>query len=287
MKQKFLARLALLPGSAWLLALFVAPFVLVLMVSVATTNIVSQPVYGWYLGTYRLIFTSNLTTVFLRSLSYAAVTTVICLLLGYTAAYTVARFGGRRKNLFLLLILIPWFVDYLIRIYSWIQIVGQDGVLDGVLSVVGIPHNLDLLQHGYTVIGGLVYNFLPYMILALYVSIDQLDASLIEAGRDLYGGSFATLVHVTLPCTLPGVTSGCLLVFLPSIGDFATAQLLGSPNQYMIGNIIFNEVQTPGGLPIGAGLTVVLVAFLVMLALIGMAVSSPWRRRLGAAARVT
>lgn len=281
MRQKALARLSLLPGSAWLLALFVAPFVLVLMVSVATTNAVSQPVYGWNLGTYQLIFGSNLGAVFLRSLAYAAVTTAICLVVGYTTAYTVARYGGHRKNMLLLLILIPWFVDYLIRIYSWIQIVGQAGVLDSILSALGLPHDLNLLQHGYTVVGGLVYNFLPYMVLALYVSIDQLDGALIEAGRDLYGGSFATLVHVTVPCTLPGSASGCLLVFLPSIGDFATAQLLGSPDQYMIGNIIFNEVETPGGLPIGAGLTVVLVALLALLALLGIAVSSPWRRRLG------
>lgn len=282
MKQKVLARLALLPGSAWLLALFLAPFVLVVMVSVATTDIVGRPVFGWHLDAYKLIFDDNFASVFGRSLYYAAAATAICLVFGYTAAYTMARYGGRYRNALLLLVLIPWFVDYLIRIYSWIQIVGSGGVLNSVMHALGFGGQVDLLGHSYTVIGGLVYNFLPYMILALYVSIDQLDASLIEAGRDLYGSPIITLLRVTVPCTLPGITSGCLLVFLPAVGDFATAQLLGSPNQYMLGNIIANEINTTGALPIGAGLTVLLVGALAALALLGMAVSTPYRRRLEA-----
>ncbi len=283
MKQKVLARLSLLPGSLWLAALFVAPFALVLMVSVATTDIVGRPVYGWHLDAYNLIFSDNFVSTLSRSLYYAAAATVLCLVFGYTAAYTVARYGGRYKNLLLLLVLVPWFVDYLIRIYSWIEIVGSGGVMNTVMHSLGYHGQVDLLGHTYTVIGGLVYNFLPYMILALYVSIDQLDGALIEAGRDLYGNPMTTLFRVTVPCTLPGITSGCLLVFLPAVGDFATAQLLGSPNQYMLGNIIANEIQTTGALPIGAGLTALLVAVLAMLALVAMAVSTPYRRRLGAA----
>jgi spermidine/putrescine transport system permease protein len=282
-RQKTLARLALLPGSAWLIAFFLAPFALVAAVSVATTDIIGRPIYGWHFDSYQLIFSNNFTAVFARSILYAAITTAICLVLGYTAAYTVSRYGGRYRNALLLLVLIPWFVDYLIRIYSWIQIVGNGGVLNSVMHALGWKSNVDLLGHSYTVIGGLVYNFLPYMILALYVSIDQLDESLIEAGRDLYGGSVATLFRVTVPCTIPGILSGCLLVFLPAIGDFATAQLLGSPSQYMIGNIISTEAQTPGALPIGAGLTIILVGFLALVALLGMTLSAPWRRRLGAA----
>jgi spermidine/putrescine transport system permease protein len=280
-RQKTLARLALIPGSAWLLALFVAPFAVVLAVSLATTDIIGRPIYGWHTDAYTLIFDNNFTKIFARSLLYAAATTVICLVLGYVAAYTVARYGGRYRSAMLMLVLVPWFVDYLIRIYSWIQIVGNGGVLNSVLHALGWKGNVDLLGHSYTVIGGLVYNFLPYMILALYVSIDQLEESLIEAGRDLYGGPFATLFRVAIPCTLAGIGSGCLLVFLPAVGDFATAQLLGSPNQYMIGNIISTQAQTPGALPVGAGLTVLLVCVLVLVLLAASAVSLPWRRRLG------
>ncbi|TQS44783.1 ABC transporter permease [Cryptosporangium phraense] len=280
MKQKTLARLSLLPGSAWLIALFVAPFGVVLAVSLATTDIIGRPIYGWHTDAYRLVVDGGFLTVFARSLGYAAATTAICLVFGYLAAYTVARYGGRYRNALLLLVLVPWFVDYLIRIYSWIQLVGNGGVLSSVLG-----RNADLLGHSYTVIGGLVYNFLPYMILALYVSIDQLDASVIEAGRDLYGGPVATMFRVTIPCTLPGIGSGCLLVFLPAMGDFATSQLLGSPDQYMIGNIIAGQAQTAGALPVGAALTVLLVGLLALIALLGAAVSIPWRRRLLGGAR--
>lgn len=280
-RERTIARLAVLPGAGWLLALFVAPFVLVLAVSVATTDIVGRPVYGWHLEAYRLIFSNDFVVTFGRSIGYAAATTVVCLVLGYLVAYTVARYGGRYRSAIILLALLPWFVDYLIRIYSWIQIVGNGGVLNSVAHALGVDRNIDLLGHTPTVIGGLVYNFLPYMILALYTSIDQLDARVIEAGRDLYSSPVTTLLRVTIPCTLPGILSGCLLVFLPAVGDFATAQLLGSPDQYMIGNIIYTQVQTPGALPVGAGLTVLLVTLLAVLALAGAAVSTPWWRRLG------
>lgn len=283
MKQKTLARFSLLPGSAWLVALFVVPFGLLLMVSVATSNIIGQPVYGWHTDAYKLIFHVGIFPVLWRSLFYAAAATAICLVLGYTVAYTLARYGGKRRNLLLLLVLVPWLVDYLIRIYAWIQVVGGDGVLNSAMHSVGFSGQVNLLGHAYTVIGGLVYNFLPYMILALYVSIDQIDGALIEAGRDLYANPFTTLMRVTVPCTLPGITTGCLMVFLPAVGDFATAQLLGSPNQYMIGNIISNEIQTTGALPIGAAMTFLLVAVLALIALIGFVMLTPWRRRLAGA----
>ena len=183
--------------------------------------------------------------------------------------------GGRYRHLIILLALVPWLVDYLVRIYSWIQILGQGGVLNSLVHALGGNVNVDLLGHTYTVIGGLAYSYLPYMILAVYVSVEQLDDSVLEAGRDLYGSSRAVFTHVTLPCTLPGVLSGCLLVFLPAIGDFATAQLLGSPDQYMVGNIISNDASTPGGLPISAGLTVLLIGVLGVVALAYMAAARP------------
>lgn len=279
MKQTTLARISLLPGTLWLALLFVAPWVVVVAVSLATTNILGLPVYGANWGNYSQLFQPEVLGVFWRSLLYAAATTAICLLAGYATAYTVARYGGRRRHLLILIVLIPWLVDYLVRIYSWIQIVGQGGLLNSLVHALGGPGGVDLLGHSYTVIGGLVYSYLPYMVLAVYVSVEQLDGSLIEAGRDLYGSAAATFAHVTLPLTLPGILSGCMLVFLPAIGDFATAQLLGSPNQYMIGNIIANDAGTPGGLPISAGLTVLLIALLGILALGYMAASRPLAQR--------
>jgi spermidine/putrescine transport system permease protein len=279
MKQTTLARISLLPGTLWLLLLFVAPWVVVVAVSLATTNILGLPVYGSNWSNYSQLFQPEVLGVFWRSLLYAAIATAICLVLGYVTAYTVARYGGRRRHLIILIVLIPWLVDYLVRIYSWIQIVGQGGLLNSLTHALGVSGNVNLLGHAYTVVGGLVYDYLPYMVLAVYVSVEQLDGSLLEAGRDLYGSAAATFAHVTLPLTLPGVLSGCMLVFLPAIGDFATAQLLGSPNQYMIGNIISNDAGTPGGLPISAGLTVLLIALLGILSLGYMAASRSLARQ--------
>jgi spermidine/putrescine transport system permease protein len=279
MKQTTLARISLVPGTVWLLCLFVAPWVVVVAVSLATTNLLGLPVYGLHGQTYQEIVQPAVLGIFVRSVVYAALATAVCLVLGYTTAYTVARYGGRYRHVLILLVLVPWFVDYLIRIYSWIEIVGQGGVLNSLAHALGVHGSVDLLGHTYTVIGGLAYNFLPYMVLAVYVSAEQLDPSVLEAGRDLYGTAWSTFVHVTLPCTLPGILSGSVLVFLPAVGDFATAQLLGSPNQYMVGNIISNDASTPGGLPISAGLTVLLIGVLGVTALAYMAAARPLSRR--------
>lgn len=281
MGRHTLARLAVLPGFFWLLVLFVAPFVVLFAISVASTDIVGRPIYGWHLDSYQMIADGHYGSIFLRSLGYAGATTVVCLVLGYVVAYTVARHGGPHRSLIILLILVPWFVDYLIRIYSWIQLVGNGGVLTHILNTLGLSGSADLLGHASTVIAGLVYNFLPYMILTLYLSIDQLDKRLIEAGQDLYASPATTLFRVTIPCTVPGIISGCILVFLPAVGDFATTQFLGSPPQTMIGNIIAAQVQTPGALPVAAGLTVLLVTLLAALALAATVTSMPLRRKLG------
>jgi spermidine/putrescine transport system permease protein len=263
-REKTLARLLLIPGTIWLLLLFVVPLGLAVVVSFATTDIVGMPVYSFHPENYHLVFNPLFARVFLRSLFYAGSATVICLVLGYSTAYTAARFGGRYRNLIILLILLPFFVDYLVRIYSWIVILGTGGVIPSLLKTVGVGGHfgLTLTGNSYAVILGLVYNLIPLMILPLYVSIERMDPALIEAGKDLYGTPRSTFFHVTLRYTVPGIASGCLLVFLPATGDFATAQLLGGPQQYMIGNLIQGRLSIYGGLPLGAGLTVVLICVL-------------------------
>jgi spermidine/putrescine transport system permease protein len=281
--QRLFARLAVIPGLTWLVLLFLVPFALLLATSFATTNILGQPVYQWTTSSWTLALESGFLPTFVRSIWYAAAATAICLVLGYTVAYTVARYGGRYRSALILIVLVPWFVDYLIRIYSWIQLIGPGGTMQGLSHALGFGGQIDLLGHSYTVVGGLAYNFMPYMILSLYFSIDQLDGKLIEAGQDLYGSPWMTLLKVTVPCTLPGIISGCMLVFLPSVGDYATAQLLGAPDQYMIGNIISSETQTTGALPVAAAITVMLVSLVAAIVLVGALLTMPLRRRLGTA----
>lgn len=266
MREKTLARLLLVPGTIWLFLLFITPLGLTVLISVARTDIVGMPVYGFHFDNYRDVFDPLFIRVFARSLLYAGSATLICLLIGYATAYTAARFGGRYRHAVIVIVLLPFFVDYLVRIYAWIVILGSGGLLPSLLKAIGIggPFGLTLTGNAYAVIVGLVYSFLPLMILPLYVSIERMDSAVIEAGKDLYGTPYSTFFHVTLRYTVPGIASGCLLVFLPAVGDFATAQLLGGAAQYMVGNLIQGRLATYGGLPMGAGLAVVLIGVLAV-----------------------
>ena len=159
----------------------------------------------------------------------------------------------------LALVVLPFFVNYLVRTYAWIAMLGDDGLVNGVFG-----GDLRFLNTPYAVIGGLVYGFLAFMILPIYGSLDRMDPSLIEAGKDLYGSPWQTFRHVTLPHTMQGVLAGSVLVFLPAVGDFVAASLLGGPDEVMIGNLIQQQFQASDNWPFGAALTVVLMLFLLV-----------------------
>jgi spermidine/putrescine transport system permease protein len=257
----------LLPGALWLVLLFVAPFGVVVAVSLGTTDIIGRPILGFYPENYQQVFDPLFLPVMLRSLGFAVATTVLCLLLGYPVAYTIARYGGRYKNLLIILIILPWFADYLVRIYAWLVILGNEGVVNGALEALGFPGSppVVFLNTPFAVVGGLVYDYLPFMILPIYAALERLNPSLIEAGKDLYGSPAQTFFHVTWPATIQGVVAGAVLVGLPAVGDFATAYILGGPNTYMIGNLIQDQFSGGGYWPFGAALTIVLMAALSVL----------------------
>ncbi len=262
-------RLLLLPGALWLVALFVAPFGVVIAVSLGTTDILGRPIFGWYPENYQQVFDPLFVPVLLRSVAFAIATTVLCLLIGYPVAYMIARYGGRFRNLLIVLIILPWFVDYLVRIYAWFVILGDQGVVNAVLRFAGLPGNppITFVNTPVAVIGGLVYDYLPFMILPIYAALERMDPSLIEAGKDLYGTPARTFLHVTWPATIQGVVAGAVLVGLPSVGDFATASILGGTNTYMIGNLIQDQFTGGGYWPFGAALTIVMMALLALLML--------------------
>ena len=254
----------LAPGTAWLILLFLVPLGIVVAVSFATSNIVGRPVLGWNPGNYSQVFQWIYLRLLLRSFTYAGLTMVLCLLIGYPVAYTVARYGGRRRNVLIALVVLPWLIDYLVRIYAWVVILGNDGLVNGVLHRIGMAGTpaLQITGTPFAVITGLVYSYFPLMVMPLYATLEQLDPALIEAGKDLYAGPRRTFLHVTLPASVQGVVAGCLLVFLPAIGDFATARLLGGPSTYMIGNLISDQFEESGVWPFGAAVTVVLMCFM-------------------------
>lgn len=254
--------LLLAPPAVYLILLFLVPLGLVVLFSFGTTDVLNQPQVDFTWRNYEQVFQVYYLPVVWRTLLYAGATTAICLLLGYAVAYYAVRFAGRWGPAIVAAIVLPWLVDYLVRIYAWKALLAEDGLLNSALGHVGIT--VHVLHTGWAVIGGLVYGYFPLMVLPLYAALGDLDPAQIDAGKDLYGSPRQTFLHVTLPATMPGVIGGCLLVFLPALGDFATAQFLGGPSSTMLGNLITSQFLESGSQPFGSALTVTLIVALLI-----------------------
>ena len=257
MSERRFANLTLLPGAAWLLLLFLVPLGITLAISFGVTDELGNALYAWNPDNYERVFDPLFAPVLLRSVGYAAATAALCILIGYPVAYYIARFGGRWKYLLVALVVLPFLVNYLIRTYAWTAILSDDGLLNGILKDLSLTEEgVRFLNTPYAVIGGLVYGYMAFMILPIYASLDRMDPSLIEAGKDLYANRWQTFRHVTWPATFQGVLAGSVLVFLPAVGDFVSAQLLGGPETYMVGNLIQQQFFDANNFPFGAALTV-------------------------------
>jgi spermidine/putrescine transport system permease protein len=273
----------LTPGTAWLVVFFVVPMYYLgkMALSQGLFPIFS---FGWAWGNFSYSV-SEYSTQFVRSLEYAGIATAVALAISYPLAYWIAFRGGKWKNLFLLLVIAPFFVTYLIRTLAWETILSDNGVVVRSLQAVHIlGADGRLLATSAAVIAGLTYNFLPFMVLPLYVSLEQIDYRLVEAASDLYASSPVSFLRVTLPLSLPGVFAGVLLTFIPAAGDFINAQLLGTPQQYMIGNVIQSEFLSLRDYPTAAALSFVLMGAILVLVLIFARVLGTDRLTAGTAA---
>ena len=257
-EQRFSASF-LIAGALWLVLLFAVPLGILLAISLGHTDDFGNSIYGWNPDNYGDAFDPLFVPVLLRSVGYAAATVVLCLLIGYPVAYYIARFGGSRKNILIALVVLPFFVNYLIRTYAWVAILGDEGVVNGALNT-----DIRFLNTPWAVIGGLVYGYMAFMVLPIYAALDRMDPALVEAGKDLYGSRWQTFRHVTFPHTFQGVLAGAVLVFLPAVGDFVSAQLLGGPDEYMVGNLIQQQFFAAENWPFGAALTTLMMAFLLV-----------------------
>jgi spermidine/putrescine transport system permease protein len=275
--------LLLSPGMGWLLVFFVVP-----MWYLAKTSLSSGlfPLFSfdWAFGNFSDAI-SQYRSQFIRSGEYAAIATAIALAVSYPLAYWIAFRGGRWKNLFLLLVIAPFFVTYLIRTLAWETILSDNGIVVTFLHHIHIlGSNGRLLATSAAVIAGITYNFLPFMVLPLYVSLEQVDPRLIEASSDLYANRAVSFLRVTLPLSLPGVFAGVLLTFIPAMGDFINAQLLGTPRQYMIGNVIQSQFLSLRNYPTAAALSFVLMGGILALVLVFARALGTDRLTAGAAA---
>ncbi len=256
--------LLLAPGLAWLAVFFLVPMYYLLNTSLQTGSLDVGYTFNWAWSNYKDALTQY-QTQFIRSIQYAGLATIFSLLISYPLAYWIAFRAGRWRNLFLLLVIAPFFVTYLIRTLAWETILSDNGFIVNALQTIGVlAPDGRLLATSTAVIAGITYNFLPFMVLPLYVSLEQMDPRLIEAAQDLYASKFKAFLRVTFPLSLPGVFAGTLLPFIPACGDFINAQLLGSPGQYMIGNVIQSKFLAITDYPAAAALSFVLMAAILV-----------------------
>jgi spermidine/putrescine transport system permease protein len=253
------------PGLLYLGLFFVVPLGFLAYQSLESGSFDVGYAFTWAWGNYWDAI-QNYRGHFIRSLEYAGIATVLALLFGYPLAYWIAFRGGRWKNLLLLFIVAPFFVTYLIRTLAWESILADQGPVVSVLRDVGIlGDNGRLLATSTAVVAGITYNFFPFMALPLYVSLEQIDQRLIEAAQDLYASKWKAFLRVTLPLSLPGVVAGTLLTFIPAAGDFINAQLLGSPQSHMIGNVIQSKFLELTDYPAAASMSFVLMASILLM----------------------
>jgi spermidine/putrescine transport system permease protein len=256
--------LLLAPGLLWLGVFFVVPLGFLAYQSLQSGNFDIGYSFTWAWGNYWTAI-RDYRDQFIRSLQYAGIATVLALVVSYPVAYWIAFRGGRWKNLLLLFIVAPFFVTYLIRTLAWETILSDNGFVVRTLQhlhVLGSGGRL--LATSTAVVTGITYNFLPFMALPLYVSLEQIDHRLLEAAQDLYASKTKAFIRVTLPLSLPGVVAGTLLTFIPAAGDFINAQLLGSPNNHMIGNVIQSKFLELTDYPAAASMSFILMAAILV-----------------------
>jgi spermidine/putrescine transport system permease protein len=263
-RRQLLPWLFIGPGLLWLIVFFAIPLINQLNVSLQSGDAETGYSFTWEFSVYTNAI-KDYSTQFLRSIGYSATATLLCLIIGFPLAYFTAFKAGRFKNLILLLIILPFFVSYVLRTVAWQLILSDNGWVAERMRDVGLlSEDGRLLASRTAVIAGITYNFLPFMILPLYVSLEKIDRRLIEAATDLYASRTTAFRKVTLPLALPGIFAGSLLTFIPACGDFINAALLGTPRQYMIGNVIQSKFITILDYPTAAALSFILMSFILV-----------------------
>lgn len=270
--------LVLLPPTIWLSLFFLVPLAIVFGISLSLKEF-GQPPYSnlltigeegtvqltLHLSNYLFLLSDSLyANAYLNSIKVAAISTIIALIIGYPMAYAIARAPEKWRNILLMLVILPFWTSFLLRVYAWIGFMKSNGVINNVLMMLGIIDDpIVMLQTDFAVYVGIVYTYLPFMILPLYTNLVKLDASLLEASADLGARPVGTFLNVTLPLSMPGVIAGSLLVFVPAIGEFVIPALLGGPGTLMIGRVLWDEFFANRDWPIAAA-----VAFAMLLVVV-------------------
>jgi putrescine transport system permease protein len=263
----------------WLLLFLLLPFLIVLRISFAEVRLAIPPYSplferlasgGWrlhlQLSNYRYLISDRLyLDSFLYSLKVAAISTAVCLLLGYPMAYGIARASTVTRNLLLMLVVLPFWTSFLLRVYAWIGMLKNNGIINNVLLATGlIKHPLAMMQTDFAVYVGIVYSYLPFMVLPLYANLEKHEPMLMEAAADLGSTPWTSFRRITVPLSLPGVVAGCLLVFIPAVGEYVIPSLLGPQNQLMIGRVLSDEFFSNRDWPVASAVAMVMLVVLLL-----------------------
>lgn len=258
----------LTPGVLWSVVFLFIPLMVVGVISFATRGTYGGVIWQFSLENYRDVWHVVYARIFGQSLVLASLTTIICLVLGFPLAYYIVRLSPRWQAVWLILIMIPFWTNFLVRTYAWMFILRTEGLLNTLLLGLGvITTPLDLLYTDKAVLIGLVYGYLPFMVLPLYATLERLDPAFVEAAQDLYANQWSVFRRVVVPLTKPGIIAGCLLVFIPSLGAFLTPDLLGGARNMMVGNLIQHEYLVARDWPLGSAISLILL-IIVMAAVV-------------------
>jgi spermidine/putrescine transport system permease protein len=256
--------LAVLPGGLWLAVFFIVPLFVMLSLSVQTGNLVDGFRQTFHFANYAHVISAYHNQL-VRSLWYGGAATVISVILSYPMAYWIAFYGGRSKSTYLFLVLLPFFVTFVLRTVAWQFLLGDQGLVLSWLKDTGlVGSDFHVLATGPAVIGGLVYNYLPFTLLPIYVALERVDVSLLEAAGDLYATRRQAFLRVVFPLTVPGIFAGVLLTFVPAVSDYVNASILGGTGQTMIGNIIQTLYLTNSDYPAASALSILLMGILLI-----------------------
>jgi spermidine/putrescine transport system permease protein len=249
----------LVPGMGWLVVFFAVPLLIIFVVSLGTRDQYGGVLFdNLSLHNYQRALEPGFIPTVVNSFKYAIATTILAIAIAYPMAYFISRYGGRRKALLLVLVMLPFWTSWVIRTYAWMILLRDNGVVNGVLGVVGVGP-FQMLNTDMSVIFGMTYGFLPFTILPLYVAIDRLDPNLVQAARDLYANGRGAFIHVTLPLTMPGVVAAAILTFIPAMGDYVTPDLLGGAQTTTIAKVIQGLFLSSRDWPFGSALGFVMI----------------------------
>jgi putrescine transport system permease protein len=274
------SRLVIAVPYLWLLLFFLVPFLIVFKISFSEVQVAMPPyapLLDWVEDARKLIVTFNLNnylflltdglyaSTFVYSVKVAAISTLLCLLIGYPMAYAIARSGPTMRNVWLMLVILPFWTSFLLRVYAWVGLLKNDGVINNVLLAIGvIDQPMSLLYTDFAVYVGIVYSYLPFMILPLYSNLEKHDLTLIEAAADLGARPMRAFRSITLPLSMPGIIAGSLLVFIPAVGEYVIPSLLGRTDQLMIGRVLSDEFFANRDWPVASAVAIAMLLLLVI-----------------------